>query len=216
MSYKPDVEELAQRIRKLWAEERRAFDLRTTGVVTDWGNRHISEWDGGVKDGRSYNATWPKIAELCIENHLDPLLLVRATFYRKEMAPNPNQAVGRTALDRYQMYVAPGTVLEIKNSLLNALDCNKSLAQSEVVRQKTYFDRDDVGAWRMTLLSSSVNLSPLFRYCVAKSQGWDDIAEDFEATAQRQYAQNPMLYDEAWAALIPEDLRTQKHQEVQV
>lgn len=203
------VEELAHKIRRMWAEERRRFDLRTSGVPSDWGNRHMNKWDGGkAKDGKHYNPVWPKIAQLCIDEHLDPLLLVRAIFYhRDQYPPEPNQAAGNTALDRYRMYTSPSTQLEIQNSLLNALGCDRALSTAEVARQKHYYNRDDACAWRLTLVSTTVNLSPLFRYCVAKNQQWDDLAEQFYSAAVKQYAQHPEIYNDVWSEWIPATLK---------
>ncbi len=214
------IDNTAQHIRKVWAEERRRFELRTTGVASDWGNRHMCRWDGGVaNDGKHYNPVWPRIAALCDKYNLVPDLLVRAMFHnRMQYPPEPSQAVGNEAISRYRLFTSASTRLERTADIRSAFGCDKSLSTAEVARQKKYFKRDEAGAWRITLVTMTVNLSPLFRYCVACNQGWDDIAMQFQSPAMRQYLQNADLYDEVWGEYIPENLKKidRVHEEVTV
>ncbi len=200
---------LAQCIREMWVAEYRDFELRTTGLATGWGRRHMVHWDGGnTPDGKVCKPVWPKIAKHVTENDLEPDLLVRALFYRKtDYPPTPNQAHGPYALEQYRLYTSPGTTLEIKSDLIHGFDSQKQRALSEVASKTTYFKLDETTAWKVTVGDTDVPLTPLFRYCVACNQGWDDIGTKFEAQAKKQYRRFAAVYNEVWGAWIPETLK---------
>lgn len=206
---KPGANDLAKKIRCLWVSEYRDFELRTKGKSTDWGSRHMNRWDGGDSaDGKFYKAVWPKIATFVEEHELDAELLVRAMFYRcLNYAPMPNQAHGGTALERYRIYTSPTTQVEMKTELMYSFESQKSRALREVFSKKTYYKLDETTAWRVTIGDPVVPFTPLFRYCVAVNQGWDDIGTAFEGKAKRQYKQFAELYNEVWTDWIPASLR---------
>ena len=61
-------------------------------------------------------------------------------------------------------------------------------------------------ALNRVLLNSQLELSPLFRYCLAYDNGLDWIAEHFYEAAHRQYLLAPRLHREIWGKWIPEVL----------
>lgn len=207
------IEATGQKIRALWCSEMCDFDLRNTGRISGWGKRHITRWDGGVSAaGRFYKPVWPKIAAFCLDNELEPAQLVRAMFYRKMIfAPNPSAAIGAKALEQYKSYTTPLTVLEIKTSIIHALESQKSRATSSVLSLETYYKLDQQTAWRRTITSRDEPLSPLFRYVVAKNQSWEDLAPMYEAAAYRQFNRHPELYLEVWGDWIPNEMRAKEH-----
>jgi hypothetical protein len=62
--------------------------------------------------------------------------------------------------------------------------------------------------WEHVLRSPRYPLSPLFRYCLAVSEGLDETATLLRASALDQYLNNPRGYDQNWAGRIPAELRT--------
>lgn len=210
MIQESELKALAQRIRDLWVVEYRDYELRTKGKATGWGSRHMNQWDGGqnTTSGKSYKPVWPKIAEFCLAYDLEPETLLHALFYRRvDYPPMPNQAHGADALDKYRNYTAPGTNLEIKTELIHAFESQKQRALSDVFTKKTYYKLDESTAWRVTIASDDKSLTPLFRFCVAKNQGWEDVAEQYVAQATKQYKRFADLYDEVWGDWIPMDFK---------
>jgi len=61
-------------------------------------------------------------------------------------------------------------------------------------------------SWSYALIDDSHGCSPLFRYCLARSEQLS-IAENFEMPAIMQYMAAPNVYDETWGEWIPEDLK---------
>ena len=204
------VDQLASDIRQLWVNAHRDWELRTTGTPSDWGHRFMTKWDGGVsEDGRVHGSVWVKIALFVMANELDLEVLITAVFYKQlYKPPYPNMAHGAAALERYRVYTSPGTQLELRNELIYALESQKQRATSDVLTKTKYYNLDDNIAWRITIGSKSIPLTPLFRYCVAVNQQWSDIAEQYYPTARKQYKQRPKLYDDVWGEWIPPDFKT--------
>jgi hypothetical protein len=204
------IEALAKYIRALWVAEYHDFELRTKGIATDWGTHHMSKWDGGeTSDGKTCTAVWPRIARFCIEHNLEPDLLIRAVYYRKvDFPPHPNQAHGAKALEVYRAYTAPATRMEIKTELIHKFESQKQRALSDVFSKKHYYKLDELSAWQSAISTSAPVLTPLFRYCVAKNQGWDDLANEYQARAAKQYRRFAEIYDEVWGEWIPAELKS--------
>jgi hypothetical protein len=203
------LEAFAQRIRDLWVAEYRDFELRTKGKATGWGSRRMSKWDGGeTEDGRIHKPVWPKIAVFCLEHGLEPDVLIHALFYRKvDYPPMPNQAHGGHALEKYNEYTAPGTRMEIKTELLHAFESQKQRVLADVFSKVQYYKLDEKAAWRITVASKDTPLTPLFRYCVARNQGWEEVATQYEPSATRQYRRFADVYDEVWGDWVPTDFK---------
>lgn len=204
-----EIDRLAKDIRRLWCDEVRDLDLRTTGRASGWGSTHMRKWDGGTSpDGRTYSCVWPKIAEFCARENLEADKLVRAMFYGEmTYAPYPNMAYGDKALEKYRVYTQPSTRLEMKMRVLYEFDAQKARAVALVTSLKMYRKLDEQTAWRSTIANKMEPFSPLFRYCIAKNQGWEDIAPTYEAAAKRQYDRCADIYSDVWADWLPTELR---------
>ncbi len=202
------IDKIAERIRALWCEEVRLYELRTKGASTNWGSTYLTKWDGGrTANGTRCEPVWPKIAMHCINHNLDPDKLVRAMFHGAiNYTPYPNMAHGADALAKYALYTSPKTELELTNKLTYEFEAQKSRAISTVMSMKTYQAMDEQTAWKCTLASKDEPLSYLFRYCVAKNQGWHDIAQLYEVQARKQYERHKGLYDKIWSDWIPTEL----------
>ncbi len=201
-------QQLSERIRALWCEEMRDFNLRNKGLPGNWGTRHIVKWDGGRDDkGSSFTPVWPKIAQFCIQHDLEPEILVRALFYRQANTPRPNQAHGPYALDTYIAYTQSRTKLDQKSQIIYEFESQKARVVAETVRLKKYHRLEEQMAWRSVIASRDQPLSPLFRYCVCMNQKWHDMSVDYLDAARRQYKRDSKLYDEVWGDWIPQQLK---------
>jgi hypothetical protein len=205
-----ELEELGQRIRQCWVEEQRNFSLRTSGAAGDWGEKHMTKWDGGTDSlGKEHASVWLKIARFCMDNNLEPFQLIRAMFYDAlpALPPRPNQAHGNYALEKYRHFTSPGTYLEIKNLYTSKFETQKQYVTSNVFSRIKYSGRDEITAWKLAITEKGAPLSPLFRYCVAINQGWTDIASMYAEKARVQYLYSPKLYDAVWQEWIPNTLK---------
>lgn len=70
-----------------------------------------------------------------------------------------------------------------------------------------YAFADKIQALRYTLFDESVQLSNLFRYCLAVSENLHDVAGHYAEPAMAQYLLSPQEYDQVWKEYIPAAFR---------
>lgn len=205
-----DREEIAATIRACWVEEYRKFILRTKGVSTDWGSRSFVKWDGGQdsRSGAIYKNVWLSIADNCIEHDVDPYTFVKAMFHNRMKTPWPNMATGEYGIGRYSEYMNPKTQLEIKSDIVNSFEAQKARILSTVSRYIHFNKWDEKDSWIIAITDHNEPFTPLFRYSVAKNQGWTDVANEYLIPARQQYKTHRKLYDEVWEEWIPDELRS--------
>ncbi len=145
-------------------------------------------------------SSWQKIADLCHDEKIDPQLYITTIFADikpGEKFPNPNYFYGQKALDRWRsLRRGQEKTVELALRIENELAASRMgyyLAMGFNKRR----------AYRTTLVDDTLNLSPLFRYCVAKSLDYDDIVEHFYEAAAMQYMQFPGYYDKYWHDFLP-------------
>jgi hypothetical protein len=214
------IGELAVEIRHIWVEERRNHELRTTGVESGWGRKLMARWDGGkLSNGTVCASIWVKIARFCVEHNVHPRLLVRAIFEAKGngTSPNPDEAQTSRALSLYHGFLTPYQLEQRVRILQLEFDSERSCLTTEVAVQKRFgAPRPDLEVWRDSLSAPHLELSPLFRYCVAVNQGWDDIAAAYYEGASVQYNRWPDLYDKVWQQYIPATLQDETRKKMEV
>ena len=144
---------------------------------------------------------WQQIADLCIAEKINPKTYIATIFAsldpHAKMAPNPNYFYGQKALDRWRL-LRRGQERSIELSL-------RSETEAAANKMGFYLSMGfkKRRAYRTTLLDDSLGLSPLFRYCVAVSLNYDDIAEHFYEAAVTQFAEFDRYYLKFWAEMLP-------------
>jgi hypothetical protein len=156
-------------------------------------------WDG---DG-SKPAIWPRIAERMIQLRLSPAACLDLLFTRKGTGRTPplplelltnNQALLREFSEASAFFVENLKVA--LNSEMRRWTTLATLADAEpgTSREQVY---------RRVLWDDMVLLSPLFRYCISRNDGFDKLSLDFEEGALFQYRSAKDGYDQAWGSFIP-------------
>jgi hypothetical protein len=196
------LEKTALKVKKLYYEQRRDFNLRFTGVdLPDNVENHKTMWDGGTnRDGKRFKSVWVKIVQFAQKNNIDPEVLVESVFgcHEHGTPPTPQQISGPYGLECVSRYKA---VSEERLKLQYRVE--KQLAE------QTFFEvglrHPEMGGlkkWRRVITSSLVELSGLFRYCMACNLGQADLAEALYARAMQEYSRSPA----AWKKIMGDDL----------
>lgn len=205
-----DPNEAAQWIREMWVQARQDYDMRVHGVTTWWGMKHMPQWDGGESaNGRNYTAVWPKIYKFCLDNTLDPEKLVKAMFHFRKAgpAPLPNMACGQYGLELYQRYAGMQTQADDKRMMTISFNAQRERAASAMSSLQARYNFSSQLTWKLVLDDKTQPLTVLFRYCVATSEGFTDIATKYKLRALEQYLSNKEGYDEIWGSWIPKELK---------
>ena len=61
--------------------------------------------------------------------------------------------------------------------------------------------------WKHVLQNMTLGMSMMFRYSVALSEGYEDLAQEFELGAVHEYLRSPEVYDQAWKHKLPQALK---------
>ena len=201
-----DLYDMANAVRTYYIlEHRRHVEMRQGGGPCTYGCRPMPRWDGGVDaDGKVHDRPiWFEIVRYALNNAVSPILLVRGTFreWKSPRPPFPNQFANALSLRRARMITEPPTVLGAN------LKMEDHRFKAATTVHQLYDHMDVEAAARRALHDPTTDLSPLYRYCVGKLCGADDVAARFEREAFRMYVFDREAYDAAWGDRIPQELR---------
>lgn len=192
-------------VRAAYVRERTRHETARHGTVGTYkvpleADGRTAKYRGEKLIERAVKSTWQKIVELCEAERIDPQTYIATIFANLEpdaICPNPNYFHGQKALDRwYELCRGQEKIVEL------SLNLETSVA-AEKMSYYMSLDFPKRRAYRTTLVDDTLNLSPLFRYCVARSLNYDDIAEHFYPTAVSQYIQFSAYYDKYWREFLP-------------
>jgi hypothetical protein len=196
---------LADQIRTMYFYAARAHYEARHGVPSRFGERTVPRWDGGKgPDGNTYQPIWYKIARVVLDRGISPEDLISAAFYgwdRKD-PPWPSNLLSESTVAR-----------AINNPGVTAEDTAQALrVQRQAWKTAIFLYRQDRGcdfatAAHATLRNRRLDLSSVFRYCMAVDGGDRAVAAEFEDGALVQYVYNRRAYDRGWGDTIPDQLR---------
>jgi hypothetical protein len=201
------VRSTANRLRSAYVARRRAIQTQQTGRPSTWGETRIPRWDGGLDpNGVRHPCIWLSIARRCLEDGLDPFVLVALLFEGREVGemPLPNVMLSPRMLDQYE-----DRAREMEGELKVALRVQNELMVGEAALLAAREKIDRGVALARVLADTTFDLSGLFRYCHAMQAGDPELSQRFLGPALTQYLFRRAIYDRAWGDLIPRTLKTQ-------
>ena len=159
---------------------------------------------GGAMD-KKYSTCWFKIMSFARENELDPETLIRSVFqtWQRVFAPMPNQFYNDQALLAYRVTLRTQHDQVRQAFRSQQFACSRELWELTDTQPEASLSSRQ----RSVLLSRTVAMSALFRYCLACTQKYVDIADKYYEAAVRQYVPCADCYDEIWGELIPAEFR---------
>jgi hypothetical protein len=207
MSTGKSLEHLAEKVRIAYCAERDRWEKERHGNPTGWGRKHHARWDGGQGgDGTRYESIWLKIAQQVVRCRLDATRFVRAQFQiRRADVPLPNALLGENALAIYYAQRQQGC-----SELVQLFAYQKdryALAMYEAARSERIASLGQKHLLKVVLTNLMLECSALFRYCIAKREGLQEVVDMFRQEALEQYLGQPDDYDNVWGEWIPHELR---------
>ena len=199
---------LAYRVKVAYTQERSRWESLKSGETVEY--RPPKRWEGlqpqliddevVVEAGKG--STWQQVVDWCQKRDINPIQYVRIVFTdlpMKEKAPEPNQLWG-PQYERKWKKLYP----KMEERLKLALEVQRNTARDEyLTRVNLYEDTPDEAA---LYVATSIDLSPLFRYCFAVSIGSKKmlrVARKYLAEAVLQFECYRDLYKKAWAGSLP-------------
>ncbi len=158
----------------------------------------------GTEVEPSKASVWWKIIVWCQARYIPPEEYVRVCFHgmpNGDCAPEPAQLLG-------PKYEAKWKKLWSKKEemLRVSLQWQKDTAKTRIVVRQKLYKQEPEASFKHVLTDGNVDLSPLFRYCLAKSIGGPvmrKVAQTFKAEAILQFECYRKLYKKVWAAELP-------------
>lgn len=205
------VDFYAQLIRDEYCRVRNRWHMEHEMKHTNWGARPIPKYDGGEDvHGRQHQNIWRKIAVFVIKHNLNPTRYVQAQFNIRVSKPiEPTQLLTEYSLSLYE---AQESISEKEIARLFEMQKEQVLVECDKLRPCRARGWSDKDITRAVLGNQLIPLSALFRYCIAKKEGYDDLAEEYKVEALTQYLAYPDAYDRIWGEWIPSDFRSEARQ----
>jgi hypothetical protein len=197
---------LANQIRTAYILAYRAHFLARHGVPSQFGSGPMPRWDGGeAADGRTYQPIWYRIARVALEHEVAPDDLIAGAFHNWDAKdpPWPTNLIGAEAIAYAVRH--PGIAVD---DTRRALEVQKDIWRIRIFLYMEDRGCDFAAAARACLRNRRLELSSIFRYCMAVDGGDAETAALFEAGALNQYLFNRRAYDQGWGELIPAALRS--------
>ncbi len=157
--------------------------------------RGVDSFNGASKD----NPAWELVGELVLsQGWLSPEQFIAAQFTTGTI-PQIKKLVSGDSCKRYTAY-ADDILLKLAAEWSTASMQFRSACRDTATTFPTY---PNARIWRRTLMDFSYTISPLFRYCVAASEGFTEEAEKLYESALQQLLSEPDGYVSAWHGKIP-------------
>jgi hypothetical protein len=152
---------------------------------------------------------WLALVRLCARHGIDAVDFLRWQMRPVTLldgVPQPNQLASQPRIQRY-LDAFPAE----KQSVLVSFNSQQTHARGFLAYWRDMPEVNRQQALAATITTKAIDLTPLFRYCLACSIPGDyfrKIAESQEVAAAVQYAGNRRAYDATgWSAFIPPQLR---------
>lgn len=220
----PAIGRLAADVKTAYVRERNNFESMCLGRSA--GYRPARAYDGrpaectgdGVVLQAAKPSVWRRLAALFLRERIDPRLFMAVQFGRlgpDAAIPEPPQFVARcpeTGRDCLPPKVAARWEQARRRKgreIAAALRAEVDIAVGRMRFLQLLAKQKSDDSYAMTLLDAELELSALFRYCLARSlpgKRFRQIAEFFEPEACLQFERYRTFYLRYWTDFLPDDL----------
>lgn len=164
---------------------------------------HMSDrWTGGAdKFGRKRKDVWPRVAEFMLRHRLDPetcTSVLFASIHNTDGQAYPYDLYNKSHLEMFKESCRASA-----NNLAARLNTEKAACRNSITKAELA-GLDKRSACAMVLSDNYAPLSPLFRLCLAYSEGLHEIWPEYLAGAVTQFLASAKAYKVAWGHWLPE------------
>ncbi len=204
------AEEHITRLRTIYFRNRRNLAMISGNPDEFCVDHKYPTWDGGQNRwGNNCKPVWPAIMQHIKDNDCDIEGFVTAQFQAisaistKWQPPPPNHLKTNTAVCIHREYV-----IDAQNQFRRELTTQHHIFENEYITKENCFP----GAtppeyWLLILQDTGNSLTPLYRYCIGRSQKLEEIYDIFRLAAYDQFLLDPANYIRYWTDMIPTELR---------
>lgn len=202
---------LVWRVKTCYTQERSRWETLRSGTTVEYRPpRSYSGMAPVTIDGEAElvpgkKSVWQNLVNWCRQNNANPEEYIRVAFSSLPMtisAPEPHQLMTPKYLKKWKE--VSGTIVE---TLGRKLLAEKRIASTHFTLRRQMYKEPHAFALRCVLTNADLELSPLFRYCVAidtNTQETAVISRRFFAEAVLQFECYRDAYTVAWSAALPD------------
>lgn len=209
----PNVVRTANEIRQVYIRERSAYESMVNGREIHWtvpklydGKPDLKIEDAdegeGVVEKGSQN-TWLDLARKFLAKKIDPEPYIRESFDKMVLGkpPEPRQLLSEAAIEHWEKMKD-----KLEGEVETALTIQTRLAYSGITYLRPAHTENQ--AYTLVLRDEDLDLSPLFRYCLAVRLGRKEpefltIAAGCRMGAVLQFMRYEEAYLKHWSAWLP-------------
>lgn len=201
-SRKKNLREYAKMVRREYIKARRRFEVSRTELPSYW--KPTARMDGAAdRLGRTKPAVWPELAEFFVRHNINVQDYLFTAFLCAGFSPpTPWDLMKQSFLNHYRKKVkASAKDTEITFNFM------RTFCKTQILSHPSYDPTStDKSVTAAVLLDADLPLSALFRYCLARSEQLEGVAELYKAQAAVEYMRTPDDYDQVWGPdWIPAD-----------
>lgn len=188
--------------RSLWESKKEGSRVLYRAPIRYEGASHTSKSEHDVTLGRK--SEWLALANWCEERKIEPTEFIQLVFEHLQvdirLPPEPAQLRSEKYWRMWEKYSTG-----LREDIATRLDTEKRSAESEIAsHQVVGVAKED--SYSRVLMNRHVAISPLLRYCLAKSIGglrFRQIAARFEPEAVMQFMRSRQQYAAVWKDVLP-------------
>lgn len=199
---------MADAVRTAYCIAVRQWEFVLTGKHSDYGQRYMPQWDGGVQQSRRDRASirypiWPKIGDWCIAHQVPPSLLMDVVFgqWRGAEPPWPTHLMSERVREKVKEALANAA-----QDVANELRFNHQRLMVAIDQQQRLDPRlSNAEAMHRALLHDGNTLSAVYRVCLAHRSRLPDVMQKYWDVALCAYVTFRKHYNSSWGNWIPSD-----------
>lgn len=160
-------------------------------------------WDGGQHRNKTYKSIWPKVAAFVTEHKLNPFFLARSLCEHvsdSDRPPLPNSMYSTKSLATYAEYK-----LQMERNIAASFLSNSTLVRSRLAYYQSAYKYSEPDAVLYLLTNPRVQITHLYRYCLARAAGFDALVEELAPAAAMEIMGLEKVYKRIWGDFLPED-----------
>jgi len=194
-------------LQRLYASMVREFYYARTGKESTYGQKgtELQLYGGYISDRRVHvPSPMLRLADFFLDRQIEPLPYMQCIFrkWRSPTPPQVNHLMSAQALGLYE-----DEMRRVPDELQRKLEMCDRLLRQRFSLNTLHHHMDEEQAAIRALLDIRIELSPLFRYCMAYAGNYAKIAAQFQNAALLEYTPLRDQYDQIWGDLIPKVLR---------
>jgi len=210
------LQPMADLLKAAYTFERQLFDGVRTGEKSNY--RPAKKYDGKVDyDGETpvlvNKNAWVDTVKALQADGIDPVDYVHKVFFMLLHRPNPAASAPTPAQllsTQFRKFYKQAKTMALEE-IKKRFESERRLAKTHVMAKQSVNELTMQDATEEVLLDEDIDLSPLFRYCLARSMKTPEFADlatrFFLQRAVLQYVRASSDYGEVYGEWIPDDFR---------